>query len=85
MIYKFLNRDGESIIFKREDNKFLIEGVLYYRTLRNVDTNTIEYIDPSGGPFIGVGDDFSFLDMNLKDIFVESINIDGNKIVLNIK
>lgn len=85
MKYKFLNRYNDTLIIIKDDKRVIIEGFIYYRTLHNVETNIIECVDPSGGPFISIGDDLIYLNENLKGVLVDTIHMEDNKIVLNTK
>jgi len=58
----YYNRQGDIIVFEKlDDNTVKMSGFDYYRIGYN-DNTTIDFIDPSGGPFITVG-------MNLGNYF----------------
>jgi len=58
----YYNRQGDIIVFEKlDDNTVKMSGFDYYRTGYN-DDDSIEFIDPSGGPYIAVG-------MNLSNYF----------------
>ena len=85
MEYTISNRYGDIFTIKKEHKKIILEGITYYRTLSNVETDVIEAIDPSGGPFMGIGDDLQYLNSDFNGIILDSIEIEENKIVLNTK
>lgn len=59
----YYNRQGDTIIFEKiNDDTVKMSGFQYYRTGFYEDGSKIEFVDPSGGPFIGVG-------MNLNNYF----------------
>jgi hypothetical protein len=59
----YYNRYGDIIVFdKLDDNTVKMSGYQYSRTGFNEDGSKITFIDPSGGPYIGVG-------MNLNTYF----------------
>lgn len=54
---EYINRYGDKITFQYiNENQIQMLGGDYYRTGYNED-ETIDFVDPSGGPFIQVGTD----------------------------
>lgn len=91
MEYKFINRQGDEILFIREGDTFEMKGGDFIRFIFNLNEDDIlkyHAIDPSGGPFISVGMDMEYIDKDLKGLVIESIerNKDGEeKIILKTK
>ena len=89
MEYNFKNRYNENISFIGEGETFEMKGGEYYRYLFNVDKDgnfeSYHAVDPSGGPFIGVGMDMGYIHDDLKGLMVESIDRVENKLILNTK
>jgi len=55
------NRYGDVITFDREGDHYVMKGGSYFRfgSLEGqeaVNYNELGFVDPSGGPFIGIGD-----------------------------
>lgn len=80
---KYINRYGDEIIFKKiNENQIQMIGGQYYRTGYNED-ETINFVDPSGGPFIQVGTDLGrYFGDGIKRV-VKSIE-SNEKIIFNI-
>lgn len=61
--YKLPNRDSQDIFLERtKDNEYKLAGELYYMRFSPVDETKQEelefecnFVDPDGGPFIGLG------------------------------
>jgi len=81
---KYHNRYGDEIIFK-EINKNQIEmiGGEYYRTGLDQD-GTINFVDPSGGPFIQVGTELGRYFNDDQSRIVKSIIVEDKKIHIEI-
>lgn len=60
--YVLNNRYGDLIqLIKQDENIYLLDGDLSYMRVGYNDDETINFVDPSGGPFMRVGakwDDF---------------------------
>jgi len=80
---KYINRYGDAIIFKEiNENQIQMIGGNYYRTGYNQD-GTINFVDPSGGPFIQEGTDLGrYFEDGIKRV-VKSIE-SNEKIIFNI-
>lgn len=81
---EYINRYGDRIIFKEiNENQIEMIGGSYYRTGYNQD-ETINFVDPAGGPFIQIGTDLGrYFDDKIKRV-VKSISFNENKITLSI-
>ena len=78
--YPLYNRDGNNIYVEHYgDNKYELKGDLKYIRVGWVDEEMteIDFIDPSGGPFIKVGC------FELEGKILKSITGDNDKILLN--
>jgi hypothetical protein len=86
MEYSFINRDRNVITFIEEGDTFEMKGGDYYRYLFNVDKDgnfeSYHAVDPSGGPFIGVGMDMGYIHDDLKGLVVESIEKKDDRLFL---
>ena len=51
---------------------------------KDKEMKVIEFIDPSGGPYIKVGTSFANLG-GKKDITVNSISMDGSKVIIELE
>ncbi len=80
---KYINRYGDAIIFKEiNENQIQMIGGDHYRTGYNQD-GTINFVDPSGGPFIQEGTDLGrYFEDGIKRV-VKSIE-SNEKIIFNI-
>ena len=80
---EYINRYGDKITFQHiNENQIQMLGGEYYRTGYNED-ETIDFVDPSGGPFIQVGTDLGrYFDDGVKRV-VKSIE-SNEKIIFNI-
>jgi hypothetical protein len=80
---KYINRYGDAIIFKHiNENQIQMLGGDHYRTGYNQD-GTINFVDPSGGPFIQEGTDLGrYFEDGVKRV-VKSIE-SNEKIIFNI-
>ena len=80
---KYINRYGDAIIFKEiNENQIQMIGGNYYRTGYDQD-GTINFVDPSGGPFIQEGTDLGrYFEDGIKRV-VKSIE-SNEKIIFNI-
>ena len=81
---KYINRYGDAIIFKEiNENQIQMIGGDYYRTGYNQD-GTINFVDPSGGPFIQEGTDLGrYFEDGVKRV-VKSIIINEDGKIFNI-
>lgn len=77
--YIFPNRYGELIKLVKEGVDWILEGNLSYAGFGYVDDKTnLTYIDPSGGPYLGIGTKwFDFTIKSIKDV--------NGKIILEIE
>jgi len=80
---KYINRYGDAIIFQHiNDNQIQMIGGDYYRIGYNQD-ETVNFVDPSGGPFIQEGTDLGrYFEDGIKRV-VKSIE-SNEKIIFNI-
>jgi len=81
---KYINRYGDAIIFQHiNDNQIQMIGGDYYRIGYNQD-ETVNFVDPSGGPFIQEGTDLGrYFEDGIKRI-VKSINVNEDGKIFNI-
>lgn len=89
MVYKFINRYSEEILFIKKGDTFEMLGGEYYRFLFDVDDNGgflgYHAVDPSGGPFVSVGMDMGYVHQDLKGLVVNAIEKENDKIILKTK
>ena len=80
----YYNRYGDIIVFEKiNDDTVKMSGFVYYRTGYNDDS--IEFVDPSGGPFITVGMNLGNYFNTKEEMIIKSIeNEPGNGTVLKI-
>jgi hypothetical protein len=79
---KYINRYGDEIIFKEINNNQIemIDGECYRFGYQNNQDNQIQFVDPSGGPFIQIGTDLGrYFEDGVKRI-VKSIEVNEKKI-----
>ena len=70
----YYNRYGDIIVFEKlDDNTIKMSGFEYSRTGYNIDNETIEFIDPSGGPYIAVGMNLGNYFNTKKDMTIKAI------------
>ena len=82
----YYNRYGDNIVFeKTEDDKVEMSGHNYLRTGYNKEGTDIEFVDPAGGPYIGIGMNVGTYFESKKKMIIESIEPKGEIIILNIK
>lgn len=76
-IATYTNRDGDKITFTHEGEKVTMEGGHWLRWAYE-DDGTITMVDPSGGPYIEVGDNLKmfWLKGEYQDLIIESIEVD---------
>ncbi len=81
---KYTNRYGDTITFQYiNENQIQMLGGQYYRTGYSQDGEQIEFVDPSGGPFISIGTDIGrYFEDGVKRV-VKSIE-PNEKIIFNI-
>ena len=82
----YYNRYGDIIVFEKlDDNTVKMSGYQYSRSGFNEDGSKIEFIDPSGGPYIGVGMNLNTYFNTKKDMIIKAIEFEtGNGLVLKI-
>jgi hypothetical protein len=81
---KYHNRYGDEIIFKEiNENQIEMIGGEYYRTGYNKD-GMIDFVDPSGGPFIQVGTELGRYFNDDQSRIVKSIIVEDKKIHIEI-
>jgi hypothetical protein len=81
---KYHNRYGDEIIFKEiNENQIEMVGGEYYRIAYNQD-ETINFIDPAGGPFIQVGTELGRYFNDDQSRIIKSIVIEDGKKILSI-
>jgi len=83
-ILKMKNRYGDEYWFEKvENNLYKLSGNLQYFRFGakegKIDTNDLSFVDPSGGPFIGLGDmiegkKITKISSNKKGIFLQVDN-----------
>jgi hypothetical protein len=80
---EYINRYGDKIIFKEiNENQIQMLGGEYYRMGYEQD-GTINFVDPSGGPFIQVGTELGKYFRDDQSRIVKSIE-SNEKIIFNI-
>lgn len=73
----YYNRQGDNIIFEKiDDNTIKMSGFEYSRSGYNADNETIEFIDPSGGPYISVGMNLNTYFNTKKNMIIKAIEFD---------
>jgi hypothetical protein len=82
----YYNRYGDIIVFEKiNSNTIKMSGFEYSRTGYNTDNETIDFIDPSGGPYIGVGMNLNTYFNTKKDMIIKAIEFEPeNGLVLKI-
>ncbi len=82
----YYNRYGDIIVFEKlDDNTIKMSGYQYSRSGFNEDGSKIQFIDPSGGPYIGVGMNLNTYFNTKKDMIIKAIEFEpGNGTVLKI-
>lgn len=87
--FKIFGRSGHSCTLTKLNRKrYLLSFVLpYIRCGYGEDTETIEYVDPSGGPFISVDTSLKEYNTKLPDKKISSIRwaLDGKYYVIEIE
>jgi hypothetical protein len=86
---KYRNRDRDTIIFERQGETVIMSGYgEYYRvgylTSEQQEKEEIGFIDPSGGPFIQVGDNLADFSNSLKGCIVKSIEIGNQQTIFHV-
>lgn len=74
MAVKYKNRYGDIFTFtKDQDGNVLWEGDFKYCRIScsNIDENTIDMVDPSGGPYMGAKGDLGILDEEFTGLIIE--------------
>jgi hypothetical protein len=82
----YYNRYGDIIVFEKiNSNTIKMSGFEYSRTGYNTDNETIDFIDPSGGPYIGVGMNLNTYFNTKKNMIIKAIEFEPeNGLVLKI-
>ena len=82
----YYNRQGDNIVFEKiNDDTVKMSGYQYSRSGFNEDGSKIEFIDPSGGPYIGVGMNLNTYFNKKKDMIIKAIEFESeNGLVLKI-
>ena len=82
----YYNRYGDIIVFEKlDDNTIKMSGFEYSRSGYNADNETIEFIDPSGGPYISVGMNLNTYFETKEDMIIKAIEYEPeNGLVLKI-
>ena len=82
----YYNRYGDNRVFeKTENNTVEMSNHNYLRIGYNEDGTAIEFVDPAGGPFIGVGMNIGTYFESKEKMIIESIELKDETIILNIK
>ena len=81
----YYNRQGDNIIFEKINNDTVkMSGYQYSRSGFN-DDGSITFIDPSGGPYIGVGMNLNTYFNKKKNMIIKAIEFEPeNGLVLKI-
>lgn len=86
MLAVYKNRYNDVISFvEEEDGTISMHGGNFYRYGLASDNETIEFIDPSGGPYIDLGFNLKMYFKDDVDRVIESIDISNGNIILKIK
>jgi|694.fasta_scaffold84741_3 hypothetical protein len=82
----YYNRQGDTIVFEKLDNNTVkMSGYQYSRSGFNEDGSKIEFIDPAGGPYIGVGMNLNTYFNTKKNMIIKAIEFEPeNGLVLKI-
>ena len=73
----YYNRQGDTIVFEKlDDNTVKMSGFQYYRTGFYEDGSKIEFVDPSGGPFISVGMNLNTYFNTKKNMIIKAIEFE---------
>jgi len=84
---EYINRVREPHTFTLDENNDIIwEGDFFYsRRIFNSENLKTEAVDPSGGPFISVGSDMSYIDESFNGLVVEGFEQINNGYKILIK
>jgi hypothetical protein len=86
MEVNYYNRYNDKLVFKQTDEETVVlEGAKYFRVGYDTDDKTIEFVDPSGGPYLNVGTNLRFIFQNFKDIYITKIDINKDVIIFTVK
>ncbi len=82
----YYNRYGDIIVFEKiNDDTVKMYGYNYSRSGFNEDGSKIQFIDPSGGPYIGVGMNLNTYFETKKNMIIKAIEYEPeNGMVLKI-
>lgn len=74
------NRYGEVITFDAEGDHYVMKGGTYLRFggiegEETINYNNLGFVDPSGGPFIGIGDMLPDVNKVVSRIYLDKTNI----------
>jgi hypothetical protein len=84
---KYINRAGDVILASYiNDHQLKLEGfdTTYIRTSKVQGTDTIQWIDFSGGPMISLGDDLGYWFKELDGIIVKRIELINGLIIIGV-
>jgi hypothetical protein len=72
--------------FKKEVHNYKNEAMRPYSQLVYSDTDTIDMVDPSGGPYISLGDNLKgFFGKDYQDLIITEIKFKENVVTFKIK
>lgn len=72
--------------FKEEVHNYKNEAMKPYSQLVYSDENVINFVDPSGGPYISLGDNLRmFFGKDYQDLIITKIKLEENKVTFTIK
>jgi hypothetical protein len=72
--------------FKKEVHNYKDEAMRPYSELVYSDRDTIDMIDPSGGPYISLGDNLkTFFGKEYQDLIITEIKLEENTVTFKIK
>ena len=73
----YYNRQGDNIIFEKINKDTIkMSGFQYYRTGFYENGSKIEFVDPAGGPFIGVGMNLNTYFNTKKNMIIKAIEFE---------
>jgi len=78
----------EKVLFVTKDEDKYESNALYRLFGRYIysDTDTIDMVDPSGGPYISLGDNLKmFFEKDYRDLIITEIKLDKDKVTFTIK
>lgn len=81
-------KEFERVLFITKDEDKYESNALYKLFGKYIysDTDTIDMVDPSGGPYISLGDNLKmFFERGYQDLIVTKIKLEDNKVTFKIK